>query len=130
MRALKDKKKRVEDQLKALNIDIMQMENVTLPKLMEDNDIENYKVAGVGTIYLSTEVYANVLKEDRPKLYAWMRQKGHGDMVVDWVFPQSLTAFAKGQLTDQAENGLNEGNELPAFVKTTLIPTANLRRSK
>ena len=130
LRNLKDRKAIAEEALTQINKEIVEMETVTLPKLMDDNDIPSFKIKGVGTIFLSTEVYASVLKEDRPKLYDWLREHGHGAMVTDWVFPISLTAFVKKQLDDQLDNGLNDGNVLPDFVKATKIPTANLRRSK
>jgi hypothetical protein len=130
LRKLKDEKKKTEERLTTINKRIVEVETIELPKLMEDNEIDKFNVAGVGTIFLSTEVYASVLKEDRPKLYQWARDKGHGGMVGDWIFPNTLTAFVKGQLIDQAENGVTDGNSLPNFIKATKVPTANLRRSK
>lgn len=130
LRKLKDDKKKTEDRLTAINKQIVELEQITMPKLMEDNEIDTFKVSGVGTIYLSTEVYASVLKDDRPKLYEWLRENGHGGMITDWVFPNTFTAFVKSQLVDQAENGVTKGNSLPDFVKATKVPTANLRRSK
>jgi hypothetical protein len=130
LRALKDEKEATEAKLKALNKDIVVLETVTLPKLMDDNEMESFKIAGVGTIYTTTETYTNVKKEDRAKLYDWLRDNGHGDMIGDWVFPNTLQAFARRQLEDQANYGLNDGNKLPDFIKTTLVPTANLRRAK
>lgn len=129
LRELIDEKEKVEARLKDINKQIVKVETIDLPKLMEDNEIPSFKVAGVGTIFLTTEVYVSVLKDDRPKLYEWAREQGHGGMITDWIFPNTFTAFVKRQLDDQVENGITQGNAVPDFVKVTQIPTANLRRT-
>lgn len=130
LKKLKDEKKKTEDRLTSINKDIVALETIELPKIMEDNDIDTVRIAGVGTISISDEVYSYVLKDDRPKLYEWMRDNGHGALITDWVFPQTLTAFVKSQLIDQAEAGVNDGNTLPDFVKVTQVPTAKLRSAR
>lgn len=124
-----EKKEKLEKELTGVEKEIIQVGTQELPKLMEDNDIETFKVSGVGTVYQTTQVFVHVDKADRPKLYAWARENGHGDMIGDWIFPNTLKAFVKGQLQDQAENGANKGNLLPVFVKATQVPTAQIRRT-
>lgn len=130
LKKLKADKKKTEDKLKEINKAIVELETITLQKLMADNEMESVRIAGVGTLYTTDEVYVSVLKDDRPKLYAWAREKGHGDMIGDWIFPNTLSAFVKRQLEDQAEQGVNDGNTLPGFVKVTNVPTVNLRSAK
>jgi hypothetical protein len=119
--AAKAEKARLEENLKAVNAQILQLATQELAKLMIDGEIELHKVKGLGSVYMSDEFFASVLKDDRPKLYEWMRNNGHGDIIVDWVFPQTLTAFAK----EMAE----KNEPLPEFVKVAYIPTAKTRRS-
>lgn len=125
--SLKQRKKELEDDVSKVNAEITRIETVDLPKLMEDNEIDKFSISGVGTVYLSTETYVSVLKDDRPALYEWLREQGHGPLVVDWVFPNTLTAFVKEQNQAAIEEG---GHELPSFVKVTLMPTARIRKSK
>ena len=119
--ALKKKKSQIEESLKKVNVEITELATVTLAKLMEDGEVEKFTIAGKsgGTIFLGQELYASVLADDRPKLYDWMRNNGCGDLVKDWVFPQTLTAFCKERLGD--------GKPVPEMVKTTFIPTAKTR---
>lgn len=116
---LKRQKDKLEEQLKATNLAITQLATGDLAKLMEDSEVDSIKIKGMGTVYLATELYASVNKDDRPKLYAWLRDKGHGDLIQDYVFPQTLTAFAKEQL--------EKGQALPDVIKATPIPTAKTR---
>jgi len=118
---LKARKNELEDSLKDVNEQIKTIAENELPRAMEDADIESFRVDGVGTVFLQNKIYVSVLADDREKLYDWLRENGHDDIVKDWVFPQTLTAFAKEQMT--------EGNPLPDFLKATFIPTAALRKA-
>ena len=118
---LKAKKESLEDELSSVGERIKQIAQVDLAKLMEDSGVEKTSIKDLGTVYLSNDFYASVLKDDRPKLYDWMKENGHGDIVQPYVFPQTLTAFAREQV--------EKNYPLPEFVKTTFIPTAKTRRS-
>jgi len=117
--ALKAKKTKIEDQLKEVNKEIVQLSTVTLAKLMGDAEVEKITIKGKGTLYMSDELYASVLKDDRPTLYAWLRKEKCGDIIQDYVFPQTLTAFAKERLL--------AGKALPDVLKAEYIPTAKTR---
>jgi hypothetical protein len=119
--ALKAKKAKLEEELKKLNIDIERVAVQELGKLMTDAEVEKVSIKGKGTVYLSDELYASVLKDDRPAMYEWLRKNKCGDIIVDYVFPQTLTAFAKERL--------QAGKPLPDQLKATYIPTAKTRSS-
>ncbi len=119
-RALKDRKETLEAELKTLTEDIKKLEVETLPALMDDNEVEKFTVEGVGTIYQQVKVYANVKKENEQKFHDWLRETGNGDLIKAYVFPGTLSSFAKEQL--------EQGEELPDFVTAHKVPTAMLRR--
>lgn len=117
---LKAQKEDLENQLSKVNEQIKQIAEVDLAKLMADAEVEKVVLVKHGTIYLSDVFYASVLKDNREKLYQWMRENGHGDIISDYVHPQTLTAFAK-EMTAKQE-------PLPDLIKVTVIPTAKTRR--
>ena len=118
---LKDKKAELETELAEVNEQIKTLATVELAKLMEDSGVEKTTLAGLGTIYLSQDFFASVNKDDRPRLYSWMREQGHGDIIQDWVFPQTLTAFCKEMV--------GKNLPLPEFMKCVFIPTAKTRKA-
>lgn len=120
--ALKAKKKKIEEQLTAVNKEIERVAVAELGKLMTDAEVEKVTIKGKGTLYLSDELYASVLKDDRPALYDWMRKNGCADLVQDYVFPQTLTAFAKERLA--------AGKPLPEVLKAAYVPTGKTRAGK
>lgn len=117
--AKKAKKARLEEDLKALNKEIVQIETVDLAKIMQDGEIEKFTIKGKGTVYMADELYTSVLKDDRPKLYAALRASGDEAMITDWVFPQTLNAYIKDRLKN--------GKSIPDVVKSTWVPTAKTR---
>lgn len=121
LRKLKDKKEKVDAQLKELNGQIRTLAEQKIPDYMEEHDIEKHSVKGIGTVYLTTKVYANVKAEDRETFFSWLREHGNGDLIKETVHAQTLNAFAKEQLS--------EGNALPDVLTARLYPTANLRRT-
>lgn len=118
--AAKARKAELEERVKIVNAEILQLERYDLAQLMIDGEIEKHAIAGLGTVYMADEFYATVLADDRPKLYEWLRANGHGDLIKDYVWPSTLTVFAR----DMAE----KNEELPDCLKTAYIPTAKTRR--
>lgn len=119
-RELKDRRGTLEAELKECNAEITLLETDILPKVMDENEIEKFTTEGVGTIYTQVKVYASVLKENEQRFHDWLNANGHGDIIRDYVFPATLSSFAKEQI--------EAGVELPDFIKTTKIETAMLRR--
>jgi hypothetical protein len=119
--AKKAKKAATEEALKEINKEITEIETVSLAKIMVDGEIEKFTIKGKGTIYMADELYTSVLKDDRPKLYAALRETGDAALIQDWVFPQTLTAYIKDRLKN--------GKSVPEVVKVTHIPTAKTRAS-
>ena len=121
LRALKDEKEQLEAKLKEVNGGIRKLAEGDIPEYMEDNEIDKVSIEGVGTIYLSTKVYAHVKAENREPFFEWLREHGNGDLIKETVHPSTLNAFAKEQLS--------EGHALPdQLIDAKLYQTANLRR--
>lgn len=119
-RHLKDRKEVLETELKEVNGLIEDVQVNQLPKMMDENNVEKFTVAGVGTIYQQVKVYAYVKKEDQAGFYDWLRENGHGDLIKAIVFSPTLSSFAKEQI--------EAGNDLPEMLVAHKVPTAMLRR--
>lgn len=119
-RELKDRKDSLNNELKELGEELKKIETELLPQAMEENEIEKFTVDGVGSIYTQMKVYAYITKENEPLFHAWLRDQGHGELIKEYVFPATLSAFAKEQL--------EQGNDLPDWFKAAKVETAMLRR--
>lgn len=120
VRNLKDTKEGLEEELKQVNERLKKITEEELPAMMDDNDITKFSVEGVGSIHQQVKVYAYVKKEDEEKFHDWLRAGGNEAMVREYVFPQTLNAFAKEQL--------EQGNDLPEWLKASKVTVAVLRR--
>lgn len=117
---LKAEKDRLEEELKSVNKQITKLSDTDIPEYMDENEIEKISVEGVGTLFLTTKIYANVKSENKEAFYDWLRETGNGALVQEYVFPASLKAFAKEQL--------GEGKPLPEILDARLYQSATLRR--
>lgn len=120
LRALKTEKSTLEDKLSEINKQIAYISEVELPKLMEENGIKSFK-SEAGTVFLRSEVYANVLADDRPRLFAWLREQGADSLITEQVHPKTLNSYAQ-EMADA-------GSEIPDFVNITAKTKATLRKS-
>lgn len=129
LRALKDKKDALEEELKAINKRAKQIQERELPKLMSDAELESFKVTGAGTCYVKQELFVSMLKgegvgdeEDalEPPFYDWARQHAP-DLIKPYIHPARLKSWAKECL----ENGVALPDNM---LKATFVPTATLLR--
>lgn len=119
-RKLRDRKDVIAEEEKTINKRLKALTERELPEHMEENEIDKVSIDGVGTVSIQQKVYANVKADDREALYYELRSSGNEDLIVDWVFPATLKAFCKEQLSN--------GKPLPEAVTAHFVPTATLRR--
>jgi hypothetical protein len=84
-KGIKDKQKRIDD-----------IRFNQLPDAMDEQGIENLRVADVGTVYITSDL--NVSLTDKFAAYDWLQEHGFGDLISDYVFPQTLKAAVKEQI--------------------------------
>ncbi len=89
-----------------------------IPPLMEKLETDEFNVPDVGRVELRQEVYVHVKKDLQPAFYQWLRDNGHGDLIVPYVFPATQKAWATEQLSG--------GAALPDMATVAFVPTAKL----
>lgn len=100
LRELRETKKRLEDELKAVNTEIDRVDE-TLARHMTDTETQNFTRNGATFCLIDTvRVSATAGKKD--ELFEALRKAGYGDLVYETVNANSLSAFVKEQT---AENG-------------------------
>lgn len=119
LKDLKTEKEKLETDLKDVNSKIRDLAENKIPEYMTDNEIQKMSIDGVGTVFLQTKVYASVKAENKAAFYEWLKKSGNESLIQEYVFPATLNAFAKEQLTS--------GKALPDELVARLYPTATLR---
>jgi len=120
LRELKTTKDEIEDSLSVVNAEIKNIQEKDLPGLMQDAGVASMKLEGVGTLYLRSEVRIGLKAEDRQTGYQWLAENGHGDLIVEYVWPKTLQSFAREQL--------EKGVTMPAIFNATYVSIASLRK--
>ena len=107
LRELKETKKRLEDDLKAVGFDIDRVD-ADLAKRMIDAETQNF--TRNGTMFcLTNSVRASATAGRKEELFEALRAAGYGDLVYETVNANSLSAFVKEQTTEN-------GDTLPQWV--------------
>lgn len=120
LRQLKDEKETAEEALSTINKKFDHVRLVRLPKRMEEQEIEQIKIDGVGRIDLRGDLHVSILAADRAVAYQWCKDNGHEGLVVETINAQTLKAAVKKMI--------EAGEELPASIKTTPFTVAVLTR--
>ena len=101
LRELKETKKRLEDELKAVGSDIDRVDT-DLAKRMIDAETQNF--TRNGTMFcLTNSVRASATAGRKEELFEALREAGYGDLVYETVNANSLSAFVKEQTTENED---------------------------
>ncbi len=120
-----DQKEAVEDELSAINKELKEIKERILPRIMEDAEITQYRVAGAGTISIRQELFVSMTaagddpEGERP-FYEWAREHAP-DLIKPYIHPGRLKSYCKESL----ENGVALPDNM---IKATFVPTATLLR--
>lgn len=115
---LKDRKKALDDELKAVNARIAEVEEQLASKMVEE-EIQSFQRSGK-TFYVTTKVFASAVPERKVELFAWLKDHGFGDMVTETVNANTLSAWVREQLEES--ESLPEGLEelVNVYEKTSV----------
>ena len=101
LRELKETKKRLEDELKAVGSDIDRVD-ADLAKRMIDAETQNF--TRNGTMFcLTNTTRASATAGRKDELFEALRAAGYGDLVYETVNANSLSAFVKEQTTENRD---------------------------
>jgi len=93
-----------------------------VPDKLEEEDMQNITIKGIGRLGASPQLRVSVLAGNREKLQSWMCENGFEDLVQGTINSSTLKAWVKEQM--------EAGNEVPddlikidPFMQATLTKT-------
>lgn len=95
LKKAKDRKKKLEDDTKANNALIEELDR-QLSDAMAAQELEKFSRNG-STFYLKTSLYASAPADRKTELFQALRQNGYGSLVVETVNARTLSSFVKEQ---------------------------------
>ncbi len=124
LKALRDRKQALENELKQVNADI---DNVDwhLSNLMAETETQNFTRAGT-MFCLTSTIRASATPDRKDELFDALRSEGFGSMVYETVNANSLSSFVKEQM---AENGDTLPDWLDGLVKVFEKTTVGVRKA-
>ena len=101
LKEAKDKKKKLEAEVKELTSEIEQLDR-DLSDAMAEEEVEKFSRNG-STFYLSTRLYASPLAGQKEALFQALRENGFGELITETVNAQTLSSFVKEQTKENGE---------------------------
>lgn len=97
--------------------------------LVAANGKGSFTLSSGKKVYLQADMLVNIKKIDQERFYDWLREQGHGDLVVETVHWQTLRAFAKEQLAEASDEPDESSGPLPDYVSVFPYLKAVIRKS-
>lgn len=93
-----------------------------LPEIMASENVSTFKTTEGHRITLQSDMHATLPVEYRPVAHEWLRDTGHGDLIVESVNASTLKAFIKRAVL-AGENAefptvKKDGADVPVFSYT------------
>lgn len=82
------------------------IEKIALVEAMENQNLSNFKVPGVGRVNLRGDLYVSVKAGQKEGAYSWLEDNGRGDLIQPTVNASTLKASVKA--------AMERGEEFPA----------------
>ncbi len=101
---LNQKKKELEDKVKAIKVQIAAMEEGMI-KYFQDHGLQSLNSSG-STVYLQRQLFASLT--DKEAAHAKLREHGHGELVNDNVNSQQLSAWIRELIADHDKKNPDE----------------------
>jgi hypothetical protein len=88
---------------------------------MEAMGVSSMNIKGLGRLTVTADLDVTVKAEDRESVYGWLSENGHGDLVVNYVWPQTMKAFVK--------EAMRNGEELTDLIAIRPFTRASVTRT-
>mgnify|MGYP000883449687 FL=1 len=102
LKDLRDTKKNLEQQLKDINAQLDE-KDATLAAAMAESETQNFTRAGI-MFCLTNTTRASAMAERKEELFDALRTEGFGDLIYETVNANSLSAFVKEQMAENADS--------------------------
>lgn len=120
----KDEYNRLDALRKELNEALESLSRNGLPEMMADEGVRTVTLDDIGYRFTVSHRYScSMVNKDTVKGINWLKENGHGDLVIETVNSSTLASFAKSQLEES-------GEELPTDIfKTSLMAYTSVTKA-
>lgn len=98
MANVKATKERLEEELKVVNAEFDVLRIEVMPTAMEEAGLESARVAGVGRVSLTGDMYVRLPKQHKKDFFFWLRRYRLGDIIQETINSSTLKAFVKNRI--------------------------------
>ncbi len=92
-----------------------------IPEALDEEGLSNATFDGIGRVALTSDIYSSIPKEREQDAWEWLRDNGHGGIIVEYIHSGTLKATLKAIL--------KKGEKLPEdLFKVTAYSRATITK--
>ncbi len=118
MKSLQERKETLEEQLKALNMELDGIRLKEIPEMMAELEVKNVTFEGLGRVQLAADLYCTTKAGQKEAAMQWLRDCGYENMIAENYNASSMKALVRRLIED--------GTETPEFLNVTPFMRASL----
>lgn len=121
MAEVRERKDKLDDELKLVNAEFDVIRIELIPTLFDDLGLENLRVADLGRVSLTGDVFVSLPAAQKVGLFGWLKKRKLGDLIQENVNSSTLRAFVKDRI--------KAGKEIPEeFLRVTPYTRASITK--
>lgn len=129
MAKVQRRKEKLEEDLKEANAEFDVLRQELIPTLMEDKGLENFRVAGLGTLYLTPDLFVSVKAGKQDKYHMFLRDNNLGDLIKESVNPSTLRGHIKEQIKKTDDKTIKLYEREKKFLNVTPYTRAAIKKA-
>lgn len=98
---LRDASSKADREKKDLDAELDVIRLKVVPERFAADEISSMRIAGVGTLSLTSDMYCTQKKDRQEELFQWLRDNEYGDIIKDTVNASTLKALVKELLEEK-----------------------------
>ena len=89
-----------------------------IPEKLDEEGVANVTFPDIGRVQATSDIYAAIPAAQKDEAWKWLRENGHGGIIVDYIHPGTLKATLKSLV--------KKGESLPDCFKVTPFSRASI----
>jgi hypothetical protein len=95
---LRSNYRKLKEKLNAIEAEVNDLSYTIIPNIFNSQQVKTINIEGVGRVTVAVQWKASM--RDKAMGMDWLRQNGHGSLIIETVNAQTLASFAKSQALD------------------------------
>jgi len=119
MADLQARKEALEEQSKAMGVEIDNLRLKQIPEMMDQLEVKNATFQGIGRVQLAADLYCSTKAGQKDQAMQWLRDMEMGAMISETYNASSMKALVRRLMVEGAE--IPECLNVTPFIRASIV---------